>query len=122
MAVDAVKEVLRDGRGITSFTQCIMPDAGGRIKDSSINSMSGVLLTLTSFYNRPRSAKTPKMNVIFTNISKNPVKEEKVDPYGDETDEKIVSPTWEDYIKDYKKLLAKAQFKYYEEMIPLEIH
>lgn len=34
--------------GMTSFTQCIQPDAGGRIKESAIDSMCNIILSLTS--------------------------------------------------------------------------
>ena len=58
--------------GISSFTQCVMPNAAGRIKSSSIESMASIILSLTILYVDADPIKHPRMYVIFNDVSKNP--------------------------------------------------
>ena len=48
--VNAIRPILTDSnQGISSFTQCIMPDESDRIRESSIKGMNNILLVLQSF-------------------------------------------------------------------------
>ena len=99
-------------QGITSICQCIMPDAGGRIKRSEIESMSRILLSLTSLYEDSDPEKHPKMCIIFNNVSK--VNHPKAEPHvyeedysSDELDGEpaVKEVTFSEYIVIYKNTL-----------------
>ena len=47
-----------------------MPDASGRIRDTAIQSMATMLLSLTSLYPNANLDKHPRLCVIFNNVSK----------------------------------------------------
>ena len=58
--------------GISCFIQCIMPNAAGRIKQSSIDNMVKILLTTTIMYKDADHHKHPKIYVVFNDVSVNP--------------------------------------------------
>ena len=65
------RSILTDEKqGITSYTQCVMPNISGRIRQSVMKSMMTLLLSLTSFYPDIDLSKHPKLFVIFNNVSK----------------------------------------------------
>ena len=48
--INAIRPMLmNEKQGISSFTQCIMPDESDRIRESSIKGMNNILLMLQSF-------------------------------------------------------------------------
>ena len=105
--------------GINVFVQCIMPDAGGRIKRSAIESMCTMLLSLTSLYEiedfDPK--KHPRMCVVFNNVSKIDHPKKTVHKYGDlindEKEETETEVTWKEYIVLYKKTLIEVLVETY---------
>ena len=69
--VNTISAILKSRQqGINTITQCIMPDAGGRIKRSAITSMVSMLLVLTSIYEDSNPDMHPRLCVIFNNVSK----------------------------------------------------
>ena len=61
-----------------------MPDASGRIRDTAIQSMTTMLLSLTSLYPNANLDKHPRLCVIFNNVSRFSPSEKKVHKYGGE--------------------------------------
>mmetsp|Transcript_15319 Transcript_15319/g.23583 ORF Transcript_15319/g.23583 Transcript_15319/m.23583 type:complete len:158 (-) Transcript_15319:806-1279(-) len=59
-------------QGVSGIVQCIMIDAGGRLKNTSVESMSRTLHSLT--FSNPKFSplfhKGPRLNVVFTNYSR----------------------------------------------------
>ena len=56
--------------GINCITQCIMPDGGGRIKETAIKSMTRMLLSGCYFYENAAFETYPRINVVFINVSR----------------------------------------------------
>ena len=59
-------------KGVSAIVQCIMIDAGGRIKQTSIESMARTFHSLTysnSDFN-PMEQQGPRISVVFTNFSR----------------------------------------------------
>ena len=80
--MNTIRALLREEfQGITTFTQCILPDAAGRIKRSAIQSMCTMLLSLTSLYEKTDTKNHPRLCVIFNNVSKNAHPEKVVPEY-----------------------------------------
>ena len=73
--------------GITCFTQCIMPDASCRIRDSAIQSMATTLLSLTSLYPNADIENHPRLCVLFNNVSKFQPKQKLMQQYGGGSDD-----------------------------------
>ena len=68
--INAIRPMLlNNNQGISSFTQCIMPDESDRIRESSIKGMNNILLMLQSFDPKTDISKHPRMVVIFNNVS-----------------------------------------------------
>ena len=81
--MNTIRALLRETtEGINTFTQCILPDAAGRIKRSAIQSMCTMLLSLTSLYEDADMKNQPRLCVIFNNVSKNAHPEKVVPEYG----------------------------------------
>ena len=105
--------------GINTFTQCIMPDAGGRIRRTSIDSMCNILLSLSSFYEDADLYTHPRMCVVFNNVSKRTYPKKVIAPYRnpnsivnvseeqgscdqEESDDGQDEVTWDKYVEIYK--------------------
>ena len=56
-------------KGISSFIQCIMPNAAHRITDTTINSMNLFLFTLNCLDQPIDINNHPKLFIIFNNVS-----------------------------------------------------
>ncbi len=69
-------------QGITTFTQCMMPDKSGRLRKSSFQNMNIILLILNSFHPESNPHEHPRMCVIFNNVSKNPKIKKVIIKYG----------------------------------------
>ena len=68
--INAIRPMLlNNNQGISSFTQCIMPDESDRIRESSIKGMNNILLMLQSFDPKTDISKHPRMVIIFNNVS-----------------------------------------------------
>ena len=68
--INAIRPMLMNNtQGISSFTQCIMPDESDRIRESSIKGMNNILLMLQSFDPQTDISKHPRMVVVFNNVS-----------------------------------------------------
>ena len=104
--------------GISTFTQTIMPDAGGRIRRSSIDSMCMLLLSLCSMYKNADIRKHPRMCVVFNNVSKHPHKQRASFQYGmtDQIENKVNQEEvrWDEYVTIYKDALKEALEEFYQ--------
>ena len=110
-------------QGINVFVQCIMPDAGGRIKRSAIESMCTMLLSLTSLYETKGfdPKKHPRLCVIFNNVSKISHPKKTVHKYGNringEEEKEESQVTWSEYIVLYRNLLIEVLVETYKESL-----
>lgn len=59
-------------RGVSAIVQCVMIDAGGRIKQTSIESMARTFHSLTYSHPdfNPMESEGPRLSVVFTNFSR----------------------------------------------------
>ena len=122
--VNTIRTILTSAnQGINTVVQCIMPDAGGRIKRSSIQSMVSMLLILTSIYEKQNPDNHPRLCVIFNNVSKFPHPKKKAQKYyevqsedsaDEETKEEIADDEtttnqvhWEDYVQIFLKQIIE---------------
>ena len=81
--VNKIRDPLSDPTiGINTFTQCVMPNAAGRIENSVIDSMSNFLLSMSSLYEELDPDRHPRMCIIFNNVSKNIYPEKLIPKYG----------------------------------------
>ena len=121
--------------GINCFTQCIMPDASGRIRDTAIQSMATMLLSLTSLYPNANLDKHPRICILFNNVSRFPPSDKKVHKYGGEQPEDeedsdeldleenkqeikpFKQPTAQEYIKEYRSGLLESLQVHYKEKV-----
>ena len=68
--INAIRPMLlNSNQGISSFTQCIMPDESDRIRATSIKAMNTMLFILNSFDPRTDITNHPKIILIFNNVS-----------------------------------------------------
>ena len=68
--VKTIRPSLYDKKqGISSFIQCVMPDASDRLRATSIKSMHHILFTLNSINPQTDVKKHPQFIVIFNNVS-----------------------------------------------------
>jgi hypothetical protein len=107
---NAVRLLLsQENEGITSITQCIIPQISKRLHHSVIEGMASIFLMLSSFYEKTDLSNHPRLCVVFNNISKF----DKLD-ISDEikkTDKKDGIKTkvsWEDFITEYREILLEV--------------
>ena len=69
--VKTLRSIIQDPKqGISSFIQCIMPNAAQRITEITINAMSLMLFTLNSFDSSTDILNHPRLIVVFNDVSK----------------------------------------------------
>ena len=81
-----------------------MPDAGGRIKRSAIDSMCMMLLSLTSLYEDSDPKMHPRMCVIFNDVSKIEHKQKVAPTYGVKKDNQPIQED-EEEIEERKEVV-----------------
>ena len=100
-----------------------MPDAGGRIKRSAIESMCGMLLSMTSLYANADPNKHPRICVVFNNVSKVHHAKKAAPKYGTnkqedkEDKEAELDVKWDQYIPLYRDLLIEVLEENYKESL-----
>ena len=89
--IKTVRPIIRDEKqGISSFVQCIMPNAAHRITDTTIKAMNHILFILNSFSRSTTLKNHPNMLVIFNDVSL----------YGDDYDPNTIGQNDPNKIKD----------------------
>ena len=69
--IKTIRPIIKDNKkGISSFIQCIMPNAAHRITDTTINANKLILFIFNCLTKPIDISKHPKFLIVFNNVSK----------------------------------------------------